>query len=149
MPHSPLSYSEISEWLLATGQKAKWLAKTIGVSASTITRWSKGDPIPESSQKLLRLLIRGEKPDGFPDHQIPSLLSFTDQEWRKIEALRTRRGFPNAQSWIVHKIRSHLAMTESIDYKAGSGAFPSLKVADDIAEYKVTPRAGNGGSAGE
>lgn len=110
MPYQPITIEEVLEWLTANRKNAAWLAKTIGVSQSTPSRWSKGDPIPAPSQHLLRLLIRGEVPPGFSKPTDPAVLGFTPAEWRVIEIARIREGFSDAKSFIVAKILAYLAM---------------------------------------
>jgi len=106
-----ITWQETAEWLEANRKNSAWLAKTLGVSASTPSRWSKGDPIPEPSQHLLRLLIRGELPPGFAAPRDPAVLAFTQEEWRVIELCSVREGYPDATSWVVAKIRAYLAMS--------------------------------------
>ena len=109
---NPIQWSEVEAWLVEKRETMTWLAATLGVSKSTPSRWSKGDPIPEPSQHLLKLLIRGEMPFSFSVR--PNMMRFTPQEWRAIEILRIREGFETSHDWIAAKIRAYLAMSKTM-----------------------------------
>jgi hypothetical protein len=140
--------NEIEEWLHANKKKGAWLAQTLGVTKPTIGRWLRGQEIPEPMQHLLKLLVRGELPPGFSKPHDPAVLAFTPDEWRVIEILRIREGFPDAKSWVVAKIRSYLAMlpkesgVKGIKYPTSDeeeGRFEHLRVAEG-----PEPKRGNG-----
>jgi hypothetical protein len=133
-----LNVAEIEEWLSANQKRPAWLAQTLGVSHPTVSRWLKGQEIPEPMQHLIKLLIRGEVPPGFMKPQDPAILSFTPEEWRIMEIWRLREGFSDVKAWIAAKIRAYLAMNKAVRYPTADEdpyAPQALKVAEDEATY--------------
>jgi len=106
-----ISPEEIKIWLSRQGRTATWLAGEMGVDKATVSRWLGGRrPVPGPESRLLRLLIRGELPFEIAALRPDGVLLFNSSEWRLIEALRAREGFPSAEAWVVAKIRAYLAM---------------------------------------
>ena len=143
MTDDRITIQEVQDWLFQNRKNAAWLAKTLGVSQSTPSRWAKGDPIPEPSQHLLRLLIRGVMPPGFSKPQDPAVLAFTPAEWRIMEICRVREGFESVNDWIVSKIRAYLAMSGNaapVSYLTALEDSQDLKVAEDVREYGTKPK---------
>lgn len=111
MPGVSLHPDEIKSWLQQHGHNASWLAKEIGVDKATVSRWLSGRrPVPSPENRLLCLLIRGELPFEIEQLRSDGLLTFSSDEWRRIEELRSREEFPSAEAWVVAKIRTYLAM---------------------------------------
>jgi hypothetical protein len=134
----PITIQEVQDWLFQHRKNAAWLSKTLGISQSTPSRWAKGDPIPEPSQHLLRLLIRGIMPPGFSKPHDPAVLAFTPAEWRVMEICRVREGFDSVNAWIVSKIRAYLTMSGLLPEKKVTyhlEPVDDIKVAEDERSY--------------
>lgn len=131
-----MTVSEIENWLEANRKRPAWLSQTLGVTHPTVSRWLKGQEIPEPMQHLLKLLIRGEIPPGFAKPHDPAILAFTADEWRVMEICRIREGFPDTKAWIVAKIRAYLAMSQP-------NSAPTLRAAEEQPPYdSSSKRAG-------
>lgn len=109
VPAKQITVPEIEEWIHSQRETPAGLARMMGVTRATTGRWLKGYPIPLPSDKLLRLLMRGELPFGLLPPRGPGLLDLTPGEWRVIEVMRMREGFETAQAWVASKIQADLS----------------------------------------
>ena len=105
-----ITADEISQWLKTEGKKAAWLAKTLGVTPATVSRWLNKHVVPSGSDAaLLRLLIRGDMPfDMINSKILYGVLDFSEDQWRVINTIASRQGL-TAAKWIAEKIRWLLA----------------------------------------
>lgn len=113
MPDDKITATELSTWLLSQEKKAAWLAKTIGVTPATVSRWLSGKVIPSGSdESLLRLLVRGEMPfDMISSQVLRGVMDFTEDQWRVIATIAGRHGMTPGK-WIAEKVRWILAGDE-------------------------------------
>lgn len=107
------------------------LASMLGISHTSVSRWLKNvHAISGPEQKLLAYLIRGELP--FPVQRVEEgwNLDFTRDEFALIQFLARRDGFVSAEAWVTAKIRTYLAMDQTVGEKSIA--------ADDVTEYKTS-----------
>lgn len=106
MSDDKITATEISAWLLSQGKKAAWLAKTLGVTPATVSRWLSGKVIPSGSDNsILRLLVRGEMPfEIVNEKQLHGVLDFTCDQWRVISVLAASEG-KTPGKWIAERVR--------------------------------------------
>lgn len=106
MSEAKITGAEISEWLRTQKQKAVWLAKTLGVTPATVSRWINGKVVPTGSDEaMLLLLIRGKMPFEIVHSRVlHGLLDFTEDQWRVITVIAGRQGITPGK-WIADKVR--------------------------------------------
>lgn len=101
------------EALETRGTQAR-ISEALEVSPATVKRWADGEGIPAAMVKLLRLYFFGEIPFELvhPRQDLSSVLRFTEQEWKMIEILATRKGI-EAKDWIRSQVLDYLAFLEA------------------------------------
>lgn len=118
------------------GEQSK-IALAIGVSKSTVKRWTEDKEITPAHSKLLALYFYGELPFEMlrPAEDLSTALKFTGTEWRVITTLATREGYTSPQAWITAQIRGYLRNITTNT--------PELKVAEDEAPYTTNRQPTN------
>lgn len=90
-PDAALTKTEIAEWLKASGTDREWLADQLKVSLSIVHQWMapKGT-IPEDRLVSIRRLMAQEAETTLIGDPEGNLVSFTLDEFERIEATRQR-----------------------------------------------------------
>ena len=85
------------------------IAKALSISPSTVTRWIAAGEIPPPMLKLLNLYLFDKMPfDIAGEKVLPSVLDFTEDQWKVICILAGRQGISPGK-WIANQIRTILA----------------------------------------
>lgn len=85
------------------------IAKALSIAPSTVTRWVAGNEIPPPMIKLLNLYFFDKMPfDITGESLLPSMLDFTEDQWKVICILAGRQGISPGK-WIANQIRTILA----------------------------------------
>jgi len=119
------------------------IAKALGVSPSTVTRWIPDGIIPPPMLKLLALYFFGEMPfDIMTEKTATSVLEFTPDQWRVIGILAQKVGLTHGK-WIAQQIRAYLTFDAEAQAaaKAMQPEFPALASLARVAEEPAPARA--------
>lgn len=117
MPNSPVSGSELETYRKSKKLSQVAIGEMLGVSGPTVNRWEKDEEqeIPETAQKLLRMLIYGEMPFGQRDPQAEALeaehfwqLKLSLADWHKLEGLAMAGGFVTVRDYLLSLIQEDL-----------------------------------------
>lgn len=88
------------------------IAKALGISPSTVTRWIPDGIIPPPMLKLLNLYFFQVMPfKGSSGQLLNNVLDFSDDQFKVIRNLAKRQDMTPAK-WIAEQIRSYLAFNE-------------------------------------
>lgn len=146
MPETaPLTKTEISDWLKATGQDREWLASQLKVSLSIVNQWlaPKGS-VPEDRLVSIRQIMERESTAPLIGDPEGNLVSFTLAEFERIEATRQRLHYearpPMYRDAILAYIEADEAAQSKITALPSSPAFGTLaeKAAEDTLAPPVT-----------
>lgn len=129
---SALAKTEISDWLKSSGRDREWLATQLKVSLSIVNQWlaPKGS-IPEDRLASIRQIMERESAPPLIGDPEGNLLSFTIEEFEKIEETRRR---------LHYETRPALYRDAILAYVEAEDA-PSAKVVpfDQAAETPTAP----------
>lgn len=113
------------------------IAKALGISPSTVTRWIPNGIIPPPMLKLLNLYFFEVMPfDIAGEKLLNSVLDFTEDQYRVICILATRRSATPAK-WIADQIRSFLAFDE--EAKAETAKIVAARMAGNASFLHALP----------
>lgn len=116
-PNTHISGSDLELFRKSKQLTQVAIGELLGVSGPTVNRWEK-DPdqlIPETAQKLLRLLIYGQMPfgtdPGSPEHEAEHLwkLRLTLEQWHQLEAISAAEGFSCVRDLLLDLTQKYLA----------------------------------------
>jgi len=133
-----------SELLKASKNRGEFskIAKALGVSPSTVTRWIPSDDtpapvIPPPMLKLLNLYFFEIMPfDIAREKLLGSVLDFTEDQYKVICVLATRQSSTPAK-WISDKIRDYLVMNDAA--KAETSKIVAERMARNATHLQILP----------
>lgn len=157
MPLSPVSGSELELYRASKRLSQVALAEMLGVSGPTVNRWEKSEQeIPETAQKLLRLLIHGKMP--FQGAVVPPQIreSMLQVEmnlgaFERLDALRIAGGYSSMTDFIASLLQEELNAQEDKGWSESDTLTRGEGKVDDVALLAdLTPgdAAGGGDAVG-
>lgn len=123
--------SELESYRKSRGLSQVAMGHLLGTSGPTVNRWEKEEEdqqIPETTQKLLRMLIHGEMPFGQRDPEAEALeaehfwkLKLTLADWHKLEALAQAGGFATVRDYLLSLIQEDLEAARRAEQEGPAG----------------------------
>lgn len=132
---------EIATWLKAKGKDREWLAGELDVSKSTIDGWFSVRNLPKRALIGIRRLMAQETETPLIGDPEGNLVSFTLDEFERIEATRQRLHYESRPPMYRDAILAFLEADEATQSKITTMPTPAASAGtlDKAAETPISP----------